>query len=507
MFIDRNQMTEEEFSDLTNSFLPQSKSNIVTSESGLPITTEGGSAVTFGEPTITTNPLDTIKKVNESIAQKNLVQPQAVVPTEPVNVVDKMQTKQSEADRLRQILDDARKREALQSGAANFMSGIEKISAARAGAGLTQIKPDTKAYDKMAQDASETAKQNIQEEMAVMAKEKEEIANKRDSQVAETYRNLLQKATKGKLGNLGLSPESSKEDVMGAAQMLKITDALDSGAAGLSEADRLRIDIEKQKMLSDVAYKKDLLELNKEKLEMMKGRGGLTAAEEQRLRLAEQKMLNDAEYRRNILDLQREKLKQPTPEERKIREENRKTLKDLDKEEANLIAQLKNIRKASDTFENYSKNSILGTGKIANLVPIGEGREAVEQAFSKLNLDTLSKSAQNMAQLFNTEPERAIFEKGQPSFDKADKVNRDTLSDQYDATNSLLQKVREKKRSITREGNWIEPKVDNSPKKVEPEIKTPPYDLKTEAKIRNYMGVNGTSREEAIKDLKDKELL
>lgn len=138
---------------------------------------------------------------------------------------------------------------------------------------------------------------------------------------------------------------------------------------------------------------------------------------------------------------------------------DKEVAKEYRKESRNLDDDLKKaddlmllVTKAKDRFDEYSKDSIGGTGPLVTLggtTSIANSKtQALKSTFSALSLDTLSKMFQGMSKLADTNAERARFESAQPSLTNDDAVNEQILNDMMDNAKRMRDKVLEARRNL-----------------------------------------------------------
>lgn len=133
---------------------------------------------------------------------------------------------------------------------------------------------------------------------------------------------------------------------------------------------------------------------------------------------------------------------------KEFRKESRNLDDDLKKADDLMIL----VTKAKERFDEYSKDSVGGTGPLVTLggtTSIANSKtQALKSTFSALSLDTLSKMFQGMSKLADTNAERARFESAQPSLTNDDAVNEQILNDMMDNAKRMRDKVLEAKRNL-----------------------------------------------------------
>lgn len=189
---------------------------------------------------------------------------------------------------------------------------------------------------------------------------------------------------------------------------------------------------------------------------------------------------NSAENRKNQLELERmrqerlsnvDKQKQSTA----IRKEDTK----LADAEFQTQEALNNLQRTQQAFEEYSKSKIGGTGPIATLggltAKISPSTQTLDRQFKGLNLEALSKLANGMAKLFDSEGERKIFESAQPNVANTEQANRVIFQEKIRAAQSLLQKTQQARQKL--DPNYkppVSPSSVSNPLTQRPELQQVP---------------------------------
>jgi len=148
-------------------------------------------------------------------------------------------------------------------------------------------------------------------------------------------------------------------------------------------------------------------------------------------------------------------------EETKIRSDNRKEKKQLEKDVQNTEKLIKDLEDTQKIFNKYSKDSIGGTGSIATGFGakklISADLERLDSKFKQQNLETMSKMFQGMSKAVDSDSERKAFEAAQPSITNDDSTNKQIIEERIKKAQDLLNKQRAKANSIDSKGNIIEP--------------------------------------------------
>ena len=148
-------------------------------------------------------------------------------------------------------------------------------------------------------------------------------------------------------------------------------------------------------------------------------------------------------------------------EETKIRSENRKEKKQLERDVQNTEKLVKDLEDTQKIFNKYSKDSIGGTGSIATGFGakklISADLERLDSKFKQQNLETMSKMFQGMSKAVDSDSERKAFEAAQPSITNDDSTNKQIIEERIKKAQDLLNKQRAKANSIDSKGNIIEP--------------------------------------------------
>lgn len=192
----------------------------------------------------------------------------------------------------------------------------------------------------------------------------------------------------------------------------------------------------------------------------------------------------DERYKQEMLDLQKQKLaqksekeKQPSYEEKeqikedaKVRTENRKERKNIEKDLTSTENLLKDLEKTEKLFKEYSKKTIGGTGPLATIGGLtkygSEKAENLDAQFKKMNLDTMVKMFNGMSRAVDSDRERAAFEAAQPSLTNDDNTNARLIAERIAAAKSLLRKQKEALSSIDKQGNFVEPDIEPETKNI-----------------------------------------
>lgn len=165
--------------------------------------------------------------------------------------------------------------------------------------------------------------------------------------------------------------------------------------------------------------------------------------------------------------------KEEIKEDVKVRTENRKTKKELEKNLESTENLIKDLERTQEIFNKYSKNTPGGTGPMATLGGLTKYTSAdaqnLDAQFKKLNLDTMAKLFQGMSKAVDSDAERRAFEAAQPSLTNDDNVNRRLIQDRLQAARSLATKLKKAANSIDQRGNFVEPvREEQAPKSNKP---------------------------------------
>ncbi|MFM6994502.1 MAG: hypothetical protein ACKOWO_05220 [Sediminibacterium sp.] len=291
------------------------------------------------------------------------------------------------------------------------------------------------------------------------------------------FQNLLKLQDERNAADKAALAEANRQRNIDAALGM-ITSGVSKAAAGYGggSVTQLKGDTTTEEMLNKTADQKiaDIKEKMKNASDTEKDvlQKQLTLAQMQKMR---DDKANDAEklaieraklgIENRKLDIEKDKIGKEVPkisqDEIKMRAENRKTLKELDKDEQKTASLLKQIDDAQKTFENYSKNSIGGTGilsTVGGLTPLVSQKAGnLESKFNTLALKNLVSAFSGMSKAVDTDAERAIFQSTQPSLRNDDETNRENLRAMREAAQSMLDKIRAHKSLYNREGTFAQP--------------------------------------------------
>jgi hypothetical protein len=346
------------------------------------------------------------KKAAEEAAVANAPVVQESVPVTPEAPVEPMPIPEiGEAERLQNLLAQARKDRAMQEMSAGLGEGFKKVLAASAGGSLTQIAPDT-SFEQGERKRAERGFGEKVEEYQAMGQ-----ADKKDpkSDVSKRMREFFNKTL-----NL---PNPLPENT--SAEMLE----------------------NKFGALSNLAMT----------------RGKEAAPKDDTLAFAKLKLAQD----KFAFEQKKPKLK----EEQVIKKENRKERQTLDKAETSLQAQIKFLEDTKDEFIEYKKKSLFGTGPIATGFGlkkyIDQPSESLESKFAKLGLDEMVKMFAGMSKAVDSDAERRAFQSTQPALKLDDKTNLALLDEKIAATKSLLDKTKRAKDTFDRTGKFLQGAEEN----------------------------------------------
>jgi hypothetical protein len=273
----------------------------------------------------------------------------------------------------------------------------------------------------------------IQDEKTSEAKTAQEEANKR-----ALWANAIQ--TLGTVGQAQIQRDAGVQTGMSSPKMIQAEDAR---GRVMSERDAmLKQMMDEYKMLQG-ATPNQMSELDRAKIESEKARAEKFRADAQKAQLSENKD--------SFQD--KEKIK----EEVKIRTENRKERKNIEKDMSATEKLVKDLEEAKREFEKYSKNKIGGTGPIATLFGLtkylSEDTEKLDSLFKQQNLETMTKLFAGMSKAVDSDAERRAFEAAQPSVANDDETNRSIFERRIKAAKDLLKKQKSSYQSIDKEGN------------------------------------------------------
>ena len=155
------------------------------------------------------------------------------------------------------------------------------------------------------------------------------------------------------------------------------------------------------------------------------------------------------------------KSKEEAKEDIKIKAENRKVKKDVEKNLADTQNLLKDLERTKQLFNDYSKNTPAGTGPLATGFGLtkytSDQAQNLDAQFKKLNLDSMVKMFAGMSKAVDSDAERRAFEAAQPALTNDDTVNRRLIDERIEAAKSLVNKLKQKDASIDRAGNFVTP--------------------------------------------------
>ena len=154
------------------------------------------------------------------------------------------------------------------------------------------------------------------------------------------------------------------------------------------------------------------------------------------------------------------KTQEQIKEEVKVKTENRKDRKQIEKDLQNSNNLLKILKDSEKMLDKYSKKSLGGTGPLSTAGGltkyISQSTEDLDSKFNELSLDTVTKMFAGMSKAIDTGAERAIFESSQPNIKNDDAVNKRILKDRIKAVQSLIEKQKNAYKGIDREGNFVD---------------------------------------------------
>lgn len=162
------------------------------------------------------------------------------------------------------------------------------------------------------------------------------------------------------------------------------------------------------------------------------------------------------DYRNKMLGLQQEKMsaaeqnrlrstnEKVDKEQVQIRKEQREELGKIEEAEMTAMDRLAALEDIERQYEQYQKNSIIGTGPVSNLLDVKKTLDPetnmLDAAFKGLNLDTMVKMFQGLARSIDSDAERRAFEAAQPSIYNHPEANRDIFRRKKEALVSLIKK-------------------------------------------------------------------
>jgi len=127
-----------------------------------------------------------------------------------------------------------------------------------------------------------------------------------------------------------------------------------------------------------------------------------------------------------------------------IAKENRKQLQDVIKDTASLNDMKRKLTTAKQIFDDYTKQSIGGTGPLATVGGlksiVSEDLSNLENAFNDITVEKIAEMFQGMSKAIDSDSERRFFEKSQLSIKVDDAINKRILDERLQAIDKLIQR-------------------------------------------------------------------
>jgi len=137
-------------------------------------------------------------------------------------------------------------------------------------------------------------------------------------------------------------------------------------------------------------------------------------------------------------------------ENRGVRMEAQKSLKDLDK-------QIANVKKAAKLMKDSTKSLVSDTGPIDQYIsPLGTKGQKLRQTFNEISLDKMTKMFAGMSKAIDSDAERKFFEQSQVSMGSYPEVNMGILKNMLVNLESLKLKNQGTLKSIDKSGKIME---------------------------------------------------
>ena len=151
-------------------------------------------------------------------------------------------------------------------------------------------------------------------------------------------------------------------------------------------------------------------------------------------KVAEQKTIKPKEISKLEMERHKSDMKNQAAlekENRKIREDSQKSVKDIDK-------QIAMVKKAQQMLKDTTKGRFADTGPIDQYIsPLSSQGQKLRQTFNEISLDKMTKMFAGMSKAIDSDAERKFFEQSQPSMGNYPDVNASVLKQTLENLESL----------------------------------------------------------------------